>query len=133
MVQLIPTLVALIGAVAVSAAPLTETRAASETCVYTCGSVCYWQSDIDAAVSKGVSLQQSGQEIDSYPHQYNDYEGFDFPTPSPWYEFPILSSYKVYSGGSPGPDRVIFDGNGRFDSVITHTGASGDDFVACKH
>jgi hypothetical protein len=61
--QLIPTLVALIGAVAVSAAPLTETRAASETCVYTCGSVCYWQSDIDAAVSKGVSLQQSGQEI----------------------------------------------------------------------
>lgn len=69
---------------------------------------------------------------DSYPHQYNDYEGFSFPTAAPWYEFPILSSFKVYTGGSPGPDRVIFDSKGNFDSVITHTGASGDDFVACK-
>ncbi len=69
---------------------------------------------------------------DKYPHQYEDYEGFSFPTSSPWYEFPILSSYSVYSGGSPGPDRVIFDSHGNFDSLITHTGASGDDFVACR-
>lgn len=68
---------------------------------------------------------------DEYPHQYHDYEGFDFPTSAPWYEFPILSSYAVYSGGSPGADRVIFDSEGDFDSLITHTGASGDDFVAC--
>lgn len=67
-----------------------------------------------------------------YPHQYNDYEGFSFPTSAPWYEFPILSSYEVYTGGSPGADRVIFDKSGTFDSLITHTGASGDDFVACK-
>jgi hypothetical protein len=44
---------------------------------------------------------------DKYPHQYNDDEGFSFPTGGPWYEFPILSSYSVYSGGSPGADRVI--------------------------
>lgn len=69
---------------------------------------------------------------DSYPHQYNDYEGFSFPTSGPWYEFPILNSFQVYTGGSPGADRVIFDSDGNFDSVITHTGASGDDFVACK-
>ncbi|OAA60518.1 extracellular guanyl-specific ribonuclease [Niveomyces insectorum RCEF 264] len=108
-----------------------ESRAA---CVYTCGSVCYWQTDIDAAVAKGYSLHQSGQTLgsDKYPHQYNDYEGFTFPTSAPWYEFPILSSFKVYSGGSPGADRVIFDSHGNFDSVITHNGASGDDFVACK-
>lgn len=67
-----------------------------------------------------------------YPHQYYDYEGFSFPTASPWYEFPILSSYVAYTGGSPGADRVIFDKNGAFDSLITHTGASGNDFVACK-
>ncbi|PTB70304.1 ribonuclease-domain-containing protein [Trichoderma citrinoviride] len=108
---------------------LVDKRAA---CVYTCGSVCYWQSDIDAALSKGYSLYKSGDDEDSYPHQYNDYEGFKFPTASPWYEFPILSSFDVYTGGSPGPDRVIFDSKGNFDSVITHTGASGDDFVACK-
>ncbi|KAH6607128.1 hypothetical protein Trco_003441 [Trichoderma cornu-damae] len=104
----------------------------ANTCVYTCGSVCYWQSDIDAALAKGYSLYQSGDDEDSYPHQYNDYEGFNFPTSSPWYEFPILSSFKVYTGGSPGADRVIFDSKGNFDSVITHTGASGDNFVACK-
>ncbi|RFU75135.1 extracellular guanyl-specific ribonuclease [Trichoderma arundinaceum] len=104
----------------------------ANTCVFTCGSVCYWQSDIDAALAKGYSLYSSGDDENSYPHQYNDFEGFKFPTSAPWYEFPILSSFKVYTGGSPGPDRVIFDSDGNFDSVITHTGASGDDFVACK-
>ncbi|UKZ74342.1 hypothetical protein TrVFT333_002007 [Trichoderma virens FT-333] len=108
---------------------LVDKRAA---CVYTCGSVCYWQSDIDDALSAGYSLYKSGSTKDSYPHQYNDYEGFNFPTAAPWYEFPILNTFKVYTGGSPGADRVIFDSKGNFDSVITHTGASGNDFVACK-
>ncbi|KAL9095231.1 MAG: hypothetical protein Q9165_002487 [Trypethelium subeluteriae] len=103
-----------------------------QSCVETCGSTCYWQSDIDAALQKGASLQSSGQEIDSYPHQYNDYEGFSFSTSSPWYEYPILSSYDVYTGGSPGADRVIFNGAGEYTALITHTGASGDDFLECK-
>jgi hypothetical protein len=102
-----------------------------ETCVYTCGSVCYWQEDIDAAVKEGYSDFKSGDSPDDYPHQYNNYEGFDFPDAGPWYEFPILSSYEVYTGGSPGADRVIFTEDGEFESVITHTGASGNDFVAC--
>ncbi|KAF3018822.1 hypothetical protein G7054_g9615 [Neopestalotiopsis clavispora] len=101
------------------------------TCVYHCGSVCYWQEDIDEALAKGYSLQKSGSDINDYPHQYNNYEGFSFPTSAPWYEFPILSSYAVYTGGSPGADRVIFDGKGNFDALITHTGASGNNFVAC--
>ena len=69
---------------------------------------------------------------DNYPHRYNNYEGFDFPTSGPWYEFPILSSHKVYTGGSPGADRVIFDEDGALDMLITHTGASGNNFVGCK-
>lgn len=107
---------------------------ARETCVYTCGTVCYWQSDIDAAVKKGYSLHQSGSTLGSgeYPHQYNNYEGFSFPTVAPWYEFPILSTFAVYAGGSPGADRVVFDSKGALDSLITHTGASGNNFVACK-
>ncbi|KAH6658068.1 Ribonuclease/ribotoxin [Truncatella angustata] len=102
------------------------------TCVYTCGTVCYWQEDIDEALAKGYSLEKSGSALNNYPHQYNNYEGFSFPTASPWYEFPILSTYNVYTGGSPGADRVIFDGKGNFDALITHTGASGNNFVACK-
>ncbi len=66
-----------------------------------------------------------------YPHQYNNYEGFSFPTAAPWYEFPILASHAVYAGASPGADRVIFDSKGALDKLITHTGASGNAFVAC--
>ena len=106
--------------------------AVRQTCVDTCGSVCYWASDVTAALNKGYSLYEGGETEDSYPHQYNDYEGFDFPVSGPWYEFPILSSFKVYTGGSPGADRVIFNGDGQLAGVITHTGASGDDFVACE-
>ncbi|KAL6797776.1 Ribonuclease/ribotoxin [Trichoderma sp. SZMC 28013] len=122
---------AAVGLVSSVSAAAIESRA---SCVYTCGSTCYWQSDIDDALSAGYSHYKSGSTIgsDDYPHQYNDYEGFSFPTASPWYEFPILNTFKVYTGGSPGADRVIFDSKGNFDSVITHTGASGDDFVACK-
>ena len=43
-----------------------------------------------------------------------------------------MSSHSVYSGGSPGADRVVFDSNGDFDLLITHTGASGNNFVACR-
>ncbi|KAK2614651.1 hypothetical protein N8I77_001458 [Diaporthe amygdali] len=105
---------------------------ARDTCVYTCGSVCYWQVDIDEALAEGYKDYKAGSAPGGYPHQYNNYEGFSFPTAAPWYEFPILSTYKVYTGGSPGADRIVFDTKGNFDALITHTGASGNDFVACK-
>ncbi|KAK5631752.1 hypothetical protein RRF57_007466 [Xylaria bambusicola] len=66
-----------------------------------------------------------------YPHQYNNYEGFDFPDKGPWYEFPILSSGSAYTGGQPGADRVVFNYAGEFQDAITHTGASGNNFVGC--
>jgi hypothetical protein len=142
----------------VSASPIHQ-RA---TCVYTCGSVCYWQEDIDEARAAGYKQLKAGTTlgsgkilclitrstfalsyslcflywanlVGSYPHVYNDYEGFSFPTAKPWYEFPILSSYAPYTGGSPGADRVIFDSKGAFDSLLTHTGASSTNgFVQCK-
>lgn len=65
-------------------------------------------------LNQGHSLLQSGETDSDYPHQYNDYEGFDFPVSGPWYEYPILSSFQVYTGGSPGADRIIFNDNGEF-------------------
>lgn len=111
--------------------PLLQTR---QSCVATCGGTCYWQSDVDAAQSKGFQLLEEGQTegSDEYPHEYEDREGFDFPVSGPYYEFPILSSFQVYNGGSPGADRVIFNSNDEFAGLITHTGASDDDFVACQ-
>lgn len=133
----------------------------AEACQYTCGTVCYTSSAITAALNKGYGYYKAGTQVgssmfflffpflpsifffhnntnepppttDKYPHQYNNYEGFNFPTAKPWYEFPILSSGAVYTGGSPGADRVIFDSKGALDMLITHTGASGNNFVACK-
>ncbi|MCJ1456085.1 hypothetical protein MMC28_006443 [Mycoblastus sanguinarius] len=123
------TLLTLALAVPALTTPLLSTR----QCAETCGSTCYYQSDIDAAVSQGYNYYSEGKTVgsDEYPHQYEDYEGFTFPDPGPYYEFPILSSYKVYTGGSPGADRVIFTGDGTYEGVITHTGASGNDFLQC--
>jgi len=67
----------------------------------------------------------------TYPHAFDDREGFTIPTSGPWFEFPILASGDVYSGGPPGADRVVFDSNGDLDLVVTHHGASGSNFVQC--
>ncbi|KAL2037185.1 hypothetical protein N7G274_010048 [Stereocaulon virgatum] len=112
---------------------LTTSNIHQRQCAETCGSTCYTQSDIDAAVQQGYSDYQSGQTAgsSSYPHQYNDREGFAFPDSGPYYEFPILGSEQVYTGGSPGADRVIFTGDGTYEGVITHQGAAGNDFLQC--
>ncbi|KAI1367737.1 guanine specific ribonuclease N1 [Xylaria arbuscula] len=104
-----------------------------QSCAATCGSACYSQSALDAAVDQGYGYYSDDTTVGSndYPHQYNNYEGFDFPDEGPWYEFPILSSGDVYTGGSPDTDRVVFNYNGDFQMAITHTGASGNNFVGC--
>ena len=93
--------------------------------------MCYSSSAVSAAANEGYSLEQSGDDVNDYPHVYNNYEGFDFSVDPTYYEFPILSSGQIYSGGSPGADRVIFNEDGEIAGVITHTGASGNNFVSC--
>ncbi|KAJ0421599.1 Ribonuclease/ribotoxin [Aspergillus carlsbadensis] len=102
-----------------------------QSCAYTCGSVCYTSSAVSAAQREGYSLHSSGDDVNNYPHVYNNYEGFDFSVSPTYYEFPILSSGRIYSGGSPGADRVVFNQNNQLAGVITHTGASGNNFVSC--
>ena len=43
-----------------------------------------------------------------------------------------MDNFKSYDGGSPGADRVVYNDNCDLAGVITHTGASGDDFVGCS-
>lgn len=86
---------------------------------------------MSAAQAAGYKLQSSGSDKGGYPHQYHNYESFDFPVSGTYYEFPILKSGSVYSGGSPGADRVVFTGNNDLAGLITHTGASGNNFVEC--
>ncbi|KAL8712680.1 MAG: hypothetical protein Q9220_003212 [cf. Caloplaca sp. 1 TL-2023] len=90
--------------------------------------------NINEAVTQGCNYHKKGQTVGSgkYPHVYNDYEGFSFKGAKPYYEFPILNSYKPYTGGSPGADRVIFTGSCAYQAVLTHTGAAGNDFLQCR-
>lgn len=93
----------------------------------TCGDNSYDSSDIEDA----INAAEDGGASD-YPHQYHDYEGFDFSSCSgTYYEYP-LEQGEAYDGGSPGADRVIYDDSGDFCGCITHTGASSyDGFVQC--
>jgi len=90
-----------------------------------CAGTKYSETDIDNAIQEA----QSGG-ADDYPHQYHDYEGFSFTCSSPYYEYPMEAG-DTYTGGSPGADRVIYSTGGDFCGCITHTGASGDDFLEC--
>ncbi|KAF8349719.1 Ribonuclease/ribotoxin, partial [Amanita rubescens] len=67
------------------------------------------------------------------PMFVNGFQGFTFSCPgSTYYEYPILADGDLYSGGSPGADRVIYDNDGNFCACLIHTGASTyDGFVEC--
>lgn len=102
-----------------------------KSCFETCGTVCYSQATINAAVAAGYKLYKEGKQNGKYPHTENNYEGFDFNATGPYQEYPVMSDFAAYSGGSPGADRVVFNTKGLLAGVVTHTGASGNDFVQC--
>ncbi|OAQ92102.1 ribonuclease domain-containing protein [Purpureocillium lilacinum] len=104
-----------------------------------CGYTWYYDSAVDAASSVACSYVRRGRGTGNYPHQYKNYEHFQFPgTVPPYYEFPLLASGRIYVHGmAAGPDRVIIAYNHRTRfcqpaGQITHTGANGNHFVACS-
>ncbi|OHW97331.1 guanyl-specific ribonuclease th1 [Colletotrichum incanum] len=98
----------------------------------TCGSTYYSTAQVNAASNAACNHVKAGTVAGSstYPHRYNNYEGFNFDVSGPWYEFPIRTS-GVYTGGSPGADRVVINASCGQAGQITHTGASGNAFVGC--
>ncbi|EUC47345.1 hypothetical protein COCMIDRAFT_90528 [Bipolaris oryzae ATCC 44560] len=104
-----------------------------QSCYVKCGSTCYTSAQVTTARNAGYSYYQNGDQAGSstYPHTYNNYEGFSFLVSGPYQEFPLRTS-GAYTGGSPGADRVIFNTRGQRAGEITHTGASGNNFVACS-
>lgn len=68
----------------------------------TCGSVYYSASAVNAASQAACSHFRAGTTVgsNSYPHRYNNFEGFNFGgVASPYQEFPIMSSGSIYTGG----------------------------------
>lgn len=54
-------LLSLVSALSVTVSAAAADLQKKDSCVYVCGSNCYWQSDIDAALAKGYSLYQEGE------------------------------------------------------------------------
>lgn len=74
----------------------------AERAAATCGNTFYSANAVNAASQAACNFVKAGTKAGSsnYPHQYNNYEGFQFQGLSaPFYEFPILSSGSIYSGG----------------------------------
>ncbi|KAI0889852.1 Ribonuclease/ribotoxin [Annulohypoxylon maeteangense] len=113
----------------VAAAPIVEER--DSLAATTCGSTYYTATQVNQAAQKACSYYTSGSAPGGYPHTYNNYEGFSFAVSGPYLEFPMLTS-GVYTGGSPGADRVIINTSCKLAGEITHTGASGNNFVGCS-
>ncbi|KAH7161893.1 guanyl-specific ribonuclease F1 [Dactylonectria macrodidyma] len=95
------------------------------------GSNYYTAAQVNAASVRACNHYNAGTTVGGYPHTYNNYEAFTFAVSGPYQEFPILSSGSLYTGGSPGPDRVVINTSCKQAGTITHTGASGNAFVAC--
>jgi hypothetical protein len=66
-----------------------------------CGSQYYSATATNAASQKACSYYNAGTTVgsNSYPHTFNNNEGFDFAVSGPYLEFPILSSGSLYAGG----------------------------------
>lgn len=73
---------------------------ARQSCYVKCGSTCYTSAQVSAARSAAYNYVKSGGQAGSstYPHKYNNYEGFDFLVGGTYYEFPLKTS-GVYTGG----------------------------------
>lgn len=88
---------------AVSAAPAAlEARAPA-----TCGSQSYTSAQVNAASVAACNHFRAGTQVSSYPHRYNNFEGFNFNGFSgPFQEFPIIPG-RVYTGGTlPSLERL---------------------------
>jgi hypothetical protein len=89
-------------ALPVTEAPVKDAALESrQSCYSRCGSTCYTSNQVAAARSAGYNFynQDNTAGSSNYPHQYNNFEGFEFLVPGPYQEFPIRTS-GVYTGGT---------------------------------
>ncbi|KAK0194510.1 Ribonuclease/ribotoxin, partial [Armillaria mellea] len=98
----------------------------------TCGTNTYSRTDIQAAIKDGHAHINKQMGKRKYPHTYENIEELNMGScAKPYYEFPILKTHNIYNGGEPDTDRVVFDSDGNYCAVMTHTGAPRDKFVLC--
>jgi hypothetical protein len=82
------------------ALPVSDSPLEARACDVKCGSTCYTNAQVSSARAAGYKYYSSNTQAGSstYPHKYNNYEGFDFPVNGPYQEFPLRTS-GAYTGG----------------------------------
>jgi hypothetical protein len=82
------------------ALPISDAPIEARACDVQCGSTCYTNAQVASARAAGYKYYSSNSQAGSstYPHKYNNYEGFDFPVNGPYQEFPLRTS-GAYTGG----------------------------------
>ncbi|ESK93380.1 ribonuclease t1 [Moniliophthora roreri MCA 2997] len=94
-----------------------------------CAGVSYSSTDVRNAANRALS----GSSVNGCPHVFRNDEGFSLSCSGTFYEFPLKKG-SVYSGGSPGADRVIYNSGGSICACLTHNGASSTNgFVKCSY
>ncbi|KAJ7699195.1 guanyl-specific ribonuclease C2 [Mycena olivaceomarginata] len=81
----------------------------------TCGTTVYSAAQLSSAATRGYSRFTS--PIDSFPHTFNNGEGLPVApscSGSRLFEVRFIRMHGAYSGGDPGPDRVVFSATGSY-------------------
>ncbi|KAG9121322.1 hypothetical protein FRC07_002749 [Ceratobasidium sp. 392] len=117
-----------------------EKRTISGVTAADCDGFTFTSAQVAAAASAAATHVSKGTTVgsNSYPHVFNNREGFTFNSGcrAPYYEFPLFRG-SVYTGGDPSYNRVIIGSvsgsNAAFCDVVTHYGASGNNFLQCDN
>ncbi|KAJ7869733.1 Ribonuclease/ribotoxin [Mycena olivaceomarginata] len=99
-----------------------------------CGRNVFTTAKVTAAVDDGYQRVKDNRIIDrTYPKAYRNTDRLSMACGgNSMFEFPLVAGGRAFTGGDPGPDRVIFNESRILCAVITHSGAPGNTFVSCK-
>ncbi|KAH7338021.1 Ribonuclease/ribotoxin [Rhizoctonia solani] len=105
-----------------------------------CNGYTFTATQVSAAAQESLNHVLAGTTVgtNKYPHVLDNREGFTYPSGCTVtrYEFPIFKN-KIYTGGDPSVDRVIIghvSGSSAYScGVLTHQGASGNNFLQCDN
>ncbi|KAI1114909.1 Ribonuclease/ribotoxin [Nemania sp. NC0429] len=109
---------------------------------YNCGGWIFTGAEADNGFLDAIMARRNGTVYNGYPHVFRNGGDPSEVDPTPCrgktlFEFPILTSGQDYTGGPPGPHRVVVAPHGgtstAYDQcfLMTHQGASGNLFIKC--
>ncbi|KAK5823534.1 Ribonuclease/ribotoxin [Linnemannia elongata] len=99
-----------------------------------CGPHTYTTPEVASAILAGDGRNPNPTTSSGpYPKLFDNRERVQFPDCNAnLIQFPLRMGGS-YSGGPPGPDRVVYQKDGKFCGCMTHFGALGNRLAACRY